>query len=99
MAKSDLFLVPFFSWLMLAFVCVPIDRSNRDQAVKALADSVAAAKMGETIAIAPEGSRSKTGLLLPFKKGPFYICEDLGGAPIIPLLIIGAFDLYLLLIA
>ena len=26
MVKSDLFLVPFFSWLMLAFGCVPIDR-------------------------------------------------------------------------
>ena len=26
MVKSDLFLVPFFSWLMFAFGCVPIDR-------------------------------------------------------------------------
>jgi 1-acyl-sn-glycerol-3-phosphate acyltransferase len=93
MVKSDLFLVPFFSWLMFAFGCVPIDRSNREQAVKALGDSVSAAKMGEAIAISPEGSRSKTGLLMSFKKGPFYLWEQLQ-SPIIPMVITGAFDLY-----
>ena len=50
-------------------------------------------KVGEALVISPEGSRSKTGLLQPFKKGPFYIWEDLK-APIVPMVITGAFDLY-----
>lgn len=61
--------------------------------MKALGDSASSVQTGQTIAIAPEGSRSKTGLLLPFKKGPFYLWEKLQ-PPIVPLLIIGAFDLY-----
>lgn len=93
MVKSDLFLIPFFSWLLFAFGGLPVDRSNREQAVKALSDSVAAARTGEAIAISPEGSRSKTGMLLPFKKGPFYIWEQLK-APLVPMVITGAFDLY-----
>lgn len=46
-----------------------------------------------TIAIAPEGTRSLTGQLLPYKKGAFYMVEDLK-CRVIPLLIYGAYDLY-----
>ena len=68
--KKELFLVPFFSWISLAFGGVPVDRNNRDRAVKALKRSTDAAKNEKLcIAIAPEGTRSLTGQLLPFKKG------------------------------
>ena len=68
--KKDLFIVPFFSWISLAFGGVPVDRNNRDRAVKALKRSTDAAKNEKLcIAIAPEGTRSLSGQLLPFKKG------------------------------
>jgi 1-acyl-sn-glycerol-3-phosphate acyltransferase len=68
--KKELFMVPFFSWISLAFGGVPVDRGNRDRAVKALKRSTDAAKVEKLcIAIAPEGTRSMTGHLLPFKKG------------------------------
>lgn len=68
--KKELFVVPFFSWISLAFGGVPVDRNNRDRAVKALKRSTDAAKNEKLcIAIAPEGTRSLTGHLLPFKKG------------------------------
>lgn len=68
--KKELFVVPFFSWISLAFGGVPVDRNNRDRAVKALKRSTDAAKTEKLcIAIAPEGTRSLTGHLLPFKKG------------------------------
>lgn len=70
LAKKELFLVPFFSWISFAFGGVPVDRNNRDRAVKALHRSTEAAKSGKMcIAIAPEGTRSTTGQLKEFKKG------------------------------
>jgi 1-acyl-sn-glycerol-3-phosphate acyltransferase len=70
LAKKELFLVPFFSWISFAFGGVPVDRNNRDRAVKALHRSTEAAKSGNMcIAIAPEGTRSTTGQLQEFKKG------------------------------
>jgi 1-acyl-sn-glycerol-3-phosphate acyltransferase len=68
--KKELFLMPFFSWISLAIGGVPVDRSNRDRAVAALQRSVDSAKGQKMcICIAPEGTRSTTGQLLPFKKG------------------------------
>lgn len=70
LAKKELFMVPFFSWISLAFGGVPVDRGNRERAVSALHRASAAAKNNQIcIVIAPEGMRSTTGQLLPFKKG------------------------------
>lgn len=73
---------------------LPVDRKNRKQAVKALRlSSTRALKTNvDAIAISPEGTRSKTGLLIPFKKGPFYIWDDYR-IPIVPSVIIGAYEL------
>ena len=40
-----------------------------------------------------KGTRSKTGHLLEFKKGPFHVWEHLH-APIIPMMIYGAYELF-----
>jgi hypothetical protein len=45
------------------------------------------------LVIAPEGTRSTTGHLLPFKKGTFHMWEETL-APIVPVVTIGAYDLY-----
>jgi 1-acyl-sn-glycerol-3-phosphate acyltransferase len=72
LAKKELFMVPFFSWISLAFGGVPVDRSNRERAVCALHRASSAAKNNQIcIVIAPEGMRSTTGQLLPFKKGTY----------------------------
>jgi 1-acyl-sn-glycerol-3-phosphate acyltransferase len=93
--KKELFTVPFFAWISLAIGGIPVDRQNRDRAIGALKMSVNAAQQSGNlcVAIAPEGTRSTTGQLLPYKKGAFYLVEDLH-APIVPLLIFGAYDLY-----
>lgn len=93
--KKELFTVPFFAWISLAIGGIPVDRGNRERAVAALKMSVNAARQSGNlcVAIAPEGTRSTTGQLLPYKKGAFYLAEDLN-APIVPLLIFGAYDLY-----
>ena len=89
LAKKELFLLPYFGWLLQAYGSVPIDRKNRNSAVISLE---IATEIADCVTIAPEGTRSTTGLLLPFKKGPFHLWESLNG-PIVPLVIIGAFEL------
>jgi 1-acyl-sn-glycerol-3-phosphate acyltransferase len=70
LAKKELFVVPFFSWISLAFGGIPVDRNNRDRAVKALRRASDAAKDSRIcVVVAPEGTRSTTGQLLSFKKG------------------------------
>jgi hypothetical protein len=77
----------------VSFGGVPIDRSNREQAVRAIQAAISSAQAGDCLAIAPEGTRSLSGQILPFKKGTFYMWEQLK-TPIIPLVIYGAYDLF-----
>jgi 1-acyl-sn-glycerol-3-phosphate acyltransferase len=72
-AKSDLFLVPYFAWLMYALGAIAIDRSNRDTAVLALKKAASTMTDDDCVTVAPEGKRSTTGQLLEFKKGPFHL--------------------------
>jgi 1-acyl-sn-glycerol-3-phosphate acyltransferase len=74
--KKELFMVPFFSWLSLAIGGIPVDRGHRERAISALRRSVESAKVAKVaIAIAPEGTRSTCGQLLPFKKGLCFSCR------------------------
>ena len=91
--KKDLFLIPFFAWLMIAFDGVPIDRSNITSAAQSLTNTAENAQKGDCLCMAPEGTRTKTGQLLAFKKGPFYVWEKLQ-TDIIPIVVFGAYELY-----
>lgn len=92
-AKRELLFIPFFNFLLLCFGAIPIDRENRHVAVESLKIAANSARMGDCVVVAPEGTRSTTGQLLPFKKGPFHLWESLG-APVVPVVIYGAYDLF-----
>jgi 1-acyl-sn-glycerol-3-phosphate acyltransferase len=93
LAKKELFCVPFFSWLAFACGGIPVDRNNREKAVMALQRMSDTTQSGNIcLVIAPEGTRSKTGQLLPFKKGAFHMWDELR-IPIVPAVIYGAYDL------
>lgn len=92
-SKLDLFLIPYFAWLLIAFDGVPIDRSNVQSAALSLTNAAESAQQGDCLCMAPEGTRSKTGQLIPFKKGPFYVWEKLQ-TDIVPIVVFGAFELY-----
>jgi 1-acyl-sn-glycerol-3-phosphate acyltransferase len=51
--------------------------------------AAAALRDGHSFLIFPEGTRSPTDALLPFKKGAFVLAIR-GGAPVVPVAIIGA---------
>jgi 1-acyl-sn-glycerol-3-phosphate acyltransferase len=67
---------------------VPLQRGNRDQSLPAIEGAAAALREGNSFLIFPEGTRSRTGELLPFKKGGFIMAIK-GQAPVVPVAITG----------
>lgn len=90
MAKVELFRVPLFGWLLKISNHIPIDRKNRQKAIQAI-DSVSAKliKKNISIIVSPEGTRSSTGKIGPFKKGAFRLAEK-HNLPLVPVTIMGA---------
>jgi 1-acyl-sn-glycerol-3-phosphate acyltransferase len=68
---------------------IPLERGNRDQSLPAIDRAAQALRDGNSFLIFPEGTRSRTGELLPFKKGGFILAIK-GQAPIVPVAISGA---------
>jgi 1-acyl-sn-glycerol-3-phosphate acyltransferase len=89
LTKKDLFSIPIWGRGLQVGEFISIDRHNRRQAVKDLAEARKKMETGITLWVAPEGTRSRTGKLLPFKKGGFMLALR-SGATIIPVGIRGA---------
>lgn len=70
---------------------IPLERGNRDQSLPAIERAAEALREGNSFLIFPEGTRSRTGELLPFKKGGFVMALK-AQAPIVPVAIKGARD-------
>ncbi len=68
---------------------VPLQRGNPEQSLPAIERAAQALQDGNSFLIFPEGTRSRTGELLPFKKGGFVLAIK-GQAPVVPVAITGA---------
>jgi len=69
-----------------------IDRQNSAGAIQAMKPLVDAMRnQGQSVAIAPEGTRSISPRLAPFKKGPFHLAIQ-AGVPVVPVVIHNAGD-------
>lgn len=87
-AKKELYRVPIFGRAMETAGMVRVDRGDHAQAVASLHGAVAQLARGRHIYIAPEGTRSVTGALGPFKSGGFRMALE-AGARILPVAIDG----------
>jgi 1-acyl-sn-glycerol-3-phosphate acyltransferase len=68
---------------------VPLERGNPEQSLPAIERAADALRDGNSFLIFPEGTRSRTGALLPFKKGGFIMALK-AQAPVVPVAILGA---------
>ncbi len=85
-AKRELQYQPIVGQIFQAGGVVFIDRANHDKAVAKMKSAVEALQDGISIAVAPEGTRSPTRALGPFKKGAFHLALD-GQVPVVPIVI------------
>jgi 1-acyl-sn-glycerol-3-phosphate acyltransferase len=83
LTKKEFFKVPLWGRGLKAGEFISIDRSDLEQAKKDLAEARAKMESGIVLWISPEGTRSRTGRLGPFKKGGFIMAIE-SGATIIP---------------
>ncbi|MFN3406668.1 MAG: lysophospholipid acyltransferase family protein [Caldimicrobium sp.] len=73
LAKKSLFKIPFFGWGIGALGYIPVEREDPKEGLKSLYACVDRLKEGHSLVIFPEGTRSRDGSLLPFKKAGFLI--------------------------
>jgi len=89
--KAELRKLPVLVWVFDAAGFVPVERQNREQSMPAVDRAVEALRSGASFMIFPEGTRSRTGELLPFKKGGVIMALR-AEAPVVPAAITGARD-------
>jgi 1-acyl-sn-glycerol-3-phosphate acyltransferase len=88
--KKELEKVPIWGPAWLACGHISVDRHNRQAAISSIehARSLSGDRSSMLIVFFPEGTRSETGALLPFKKGAFVLALQLG-VPVVPVAVIG----------
>lgn len=91
LSKASVRKVPFLGWANTRVGTVFVERGQVESAVKAAHDLRKRLDEGKVVFVFPEGTRSATGELLPFKKGAFRLAVD-AGVPIVPLWISGTRD-------
>lgn len=88
MAKKSLFKIPIIGWSMKWAGYISIDRTHAGSAYRSLEKAVEILKGGISVLIFPEGTRSPTGEILPFKRGGFLLATKTR-APLVPISIKG----------
>jgi 1-acyl-sn-glycerol-3-phosphate acyltransferase len=86
--KAELRRLPILVWAFDLAGFVPVLRGSRDESWAAVERAAAALREGHAFFVFPEGTRSHTGDLLPFKKGGFVMALK-AQAPIVPVAVTG----------
>ena len=89
--KAEQFQIPVWGRLVRRWGVVPLERAHLTEAIASLDRVGTSLAEGRSLLIAPEGTRSPDGSLLPFKKGAFHLAMN-HQAPIVPIVIQGAHD-------
>jgi 1-acyl-sn-glycerol-3-phosphate acyltransferase len=90
--KKELFKIPVFGKAMKSAGYIEIDRQNHENAMKSLEEAAQKIREGKSVVTFPEGTRSKDGIIKPFKQGMFHLAIQ-AGVPIVPISLIGAHEI------
>ena len=86
--KAELDAIPLLARAFRMGGFIPVDRRHKEAAMRSIDAGAASLRAGNSFLIFPEGTRSRTAELLPFKKGGFVMAIK-AQAPIVPVAIQG----------
>ena len=89
MIKKEIFSIPLLGNYLRAVGMLLIDRKNNAEAVETLKKAAARVAGGDSVIAFAEGTRSRTGSIASFKKGPFVMAIQ-AGVPVVPVALEGA---------
>ncbi len=89
---SSHFKMPFYGWVLKKYGNIPIDRSSPRASFRTMMDVVEVLKKGTNILVLPEGTRSMTPEMAPFKKLPFLMAKK-SNVNIMPMAFVGLWDI------
>jgi 1-acyl-sn-glycerol-3-phosphate acyltransferase len=87
--KAELRKFPIMGMVFDVGGFVPVERNDREKALASISRGAESLRAGNSFLIFPEGTRSRTGELLPFKKGGFVMAIE-AQVPVVPVAISGA---------
>jgi 1-acyl-sn-glycerol-3-phosphate acyltransferase len=88
LSKDTIFKIPVMGWMMRMANDIPIKRGKRESVVSAMQGCRDRLGKKVSVMIFPEGTRSKSEEMLPFKDGAFKLAIE-AGAPILPIAVAG----------
>ncbi len=83
---------PIYGWAVRRAGNIPINRKDVQKAIPSANEAAKRLQEGRSIAIMPEGHRTRTGRLGSFKKLPFHLARQ-GGRPIVPMGLSGLYKI------
>jgi len=89
--KAELNAIPVLTRAFRYGGFIPVDRRNKEAAMRSIEAGAASIRAGNLFLIFPEGTRSPTAALLPFKKGGFIMAIK-AAAPMVPVAVQGGRD-------
>jgi 1-acyl-sn-glycerol-3-phosphate acyltransferase len=91
MSKASIFRIPFLGWMMRMAGDIPVNRGEAHSRANAFEETVRWIDRGASVMIFPEGTRSQTSEMLPFRNGAFRLAAQTK-RPIQPIAVSGARD-------
>ena len=88
LSKDTMFKIPLMGWMMQMAGDIRLKRGNRDSAIDAIKQCRDRLKKRTSVMIFPEGTRSRTSEMLPFKDGAFKLAVE-SGYPLLPIAVAG----------
>ncbi len=88
LSKDTMFKIPLMGWMMQMAGDIKLIRGKRESAIDAINQCRDRLKKKVSIMIFPEGTRSKSWEMLPFKDGAFRLAIE-AGAPVLPIAVAG----------
>jgi 1-acyl-sn-glycerol-3-phosphate acyltransferase len=88
-AKRELTRIPIFGRGLVAAGHIVIDRADKESSIRTLRQAAERVRSGTSVVVFPEGTRSRTGELGPFKSGGFHLALE-AGVPVLPATVSGS---------